>query len=269
MKTLLDTYSKYQKLPISEIMDYNRYNELLMIHSSSVMEGSTLTLDETEILIQEGIAPKGKPLSHSLMIKDHFDALQFVINKSKLINIKMTSDFLKEIGARVMYGTGGVYNSALGNIDSRKGDFRVSASRAAGGSYYVNHSKINPMINDLCNTINQTIDKISSLTDVLSLSSYAHLQLLTIHPFADGNGRSSRLLQNYIMLRKGFPLVIIRKEQKEDYISSIKTSRLKDKPDPFIQFISNEYQHHLEAEIKKYKDMQKGKSRGLTFILNL
>jgi Fic family protein len=107
MKTLLDTYSKYQQLPISEIMDYNRYNELLMIHSSSVMEGSTLTLDETEILIQEGIAPKGKPLSHSLMIKDHFDALQFVIEKSKITNIKVTSDFLKEIGARVMYGTGG------------------------------------------------------------------------------------------------------------------------------------------------------------------
>lgn len=269
MKTILETYSEYQQLPISEIMDYNRYNELLMVHSSSVMEGSTLTLDETEILIQEGITPKGKPLPHALMITDHYKALQFVIKKSKLINIKVTPDFLKEIGARVMYCTGGEYNSVLGNIDSRKGDFRVSASRAAGGSYYVNHSKINAMINELCDIINQTIDKISSLYDVLTLSSYAHLQLLTIHPFADGNGRSSRLLQNYIMLRKGFPLVIIRQELKEEYISAIKMSRLKDKPDPFIQFISNEYQHHLEAEIAKYNDMKKGNSKGITFLLNL
>ena len=152
-------------------MDYNRYNELLMIHSSSVMEGSTLTLDETEILIQEGITPKGKPLPHELMITDHYKALQFVIKKSKLTNIKVTSDFLKEIGARVMYCTGGEYTSVLGNIDSRKGDFRVSASIAAGGSYYVNHSKINVMINELCDIINQTIHKISSLYDVLTLSS--------------------------------------------------------------------------------------------------
>jgi len=269
MKTLEEIYNIYTTLHINETLDYNRYNELMLIHSSSSMEGSTLTLDETELLINEGITPKGKPLAHSMMIQDHFKALRLISEIASSSTLDITPLLLKEIGSKVMYSTGGEYNSVLGNIDSRKGDFRVSASRATGGSYYVHHSKINSMINDLCRNLNESLNNAVKLNDVLTLSSYAHLQLLTIHPFADGNGRSARLLQNLIMLHKGMPMVIQRHESKGDYIHAIKKSRDKGIIEPFVSYITEEMKHHLVIEIKKYEDMKNSDSKGMTFMINL
>jgi len=269
MGTLEEIYSTYTKLHVDEILDYNCYNELMLIHSSSSMEGSTLTLDETEVLINEGITPKGKPLEHSMMIQDHFKALQMVSEMSNDPNLNFTPDLLKKIGSKVMHSTGGEYNSVLGNIDSRRGDFRVSASRAVGGSYYVHHGKIKSMIDDLCQNLNQSIHSAIKLIDVVTLSSYAHLQLLTIHPFADGNGRSARLLQNLIMLHKRMPLVIQRHESKIDYIHAIKESRDKEMIDPFVSYITEEMKYHLTVEIKRYEEMRNGDSKGTTFMINL
>ncbi|ELR70420.1 hypothetical protein C900_03774 [Fulvivirga imtechensis AK7] len=232
------------------------------------MEGSTLTLDETEMLIEENATPKGKPLEHSLMIKDHYEALKYVIEQSKNIN-QISEPIIKKIGALVMHSTGGEYSSALGTVDSRLGDFRLSASRAAGGSYYISHEKILPMMNDLYQNINKSINSILSVDDIMSLSSYAHLQLLSIHPFIDGNGRSARLLQNLILLKHKLPLLIIRHEHKTDYIAAIKQSREKEDVKPFQTFLEKEYIDHIQNEIDRAKAMSKGNSKGISFTINL
>ena len=268
MKALELTYQKYKDLPLQDVLDYDRYNQLLLIHSSSAMEGSTLTLSEAELLINEGITPKGKPLEHSLMVKDHYEALTYVRQMAKKTSLQFSETFLKEIGARVMRSTGSVLNTALGTVDSRAGGFRISSSRATGGSYYVDHSKIPHMIKELCENLNESINKISSISDVLTLSSYAHLQLLTIHPFVDGNGRSARLLQNAIMLKNNKPLIVIRHENKPEYIKAIKKSRAADDLKYFESFISKELENHLNHEIVQYEKMKKGKDTGMSFILN-
>ena len=268
MSILSTLYNQYQSLKLNEIQNYDRYNELLLIHSSSVMEGSTLTLDETEMLIEEDTTPKGKPLEHSLMIKDHYEALKYVIEQSKKIK-HISEPVIKKIGALVMCSTGGAYSSALGTVDSRLGDFRLSASRAAGGSYYVSHDKILPMMDDLYRNVNKSIHEVSSVDDIMTLSSYAHLQLLTIHPFVDGNGRSARLLQNLILLKHNLPLLIIRHENKSDYIAAIKNARAKEDVQPFQKFPEHEYTYHLKLEIDKAQAMKKGKSGGMSFTINL
>ena len=242
MSILSTLYNQYKSLKLNEIQNYDRYNELLLIHSSSVMEGSTLTLDETEMLIEEDTTPKGKPLEHSLMIKDHYEALKYVIEQSKKIK-HISEPVIKKIGAMVM--------------------------RSTGGSYYVSHDKILSMMNDLYQNVNKSINEVSSVDDIMTLSSYAHLQLLTIHPFVDGNGRSARLLQNLILLKHNLPLLIIRHENKSDYIAAIKNARAKEDVQPFQKFPEHEYTYHLKLEIDKAQAMKKGKSGGTSFTVNL
>jgi len=268
MSHLEQILNEYKSLNLGDVQNFDRFNELLLIHSSSAMEGSTLTSEETEMLIEENVTPKGKPLEHSLMIKDHHEALKYIIEQSKDLS-QISESIIKKIASLVMRSTGGEYSSALGTIDSRLGEYRKSASRAAGGSYYVSHEKIESMMADLISMVNASLGKISSIPDIMTLSSYAHLQLLTIHPFVDGNGRSARLLQNLILQMYEMPLLIIRHQQKTDYIEAIKKARAEEDVEPFKNFIVQEYSHHLKLETERAKAMQKGNSKGISFAINL
>lgn len=268
MVDLESILKQYRSLNLGDVQNFDRYSELLLVYSSSAMEGSTLTLNETEMLIEESLTPKGRPLEHSMMIKDHYKALSHIITQSKSID-RISVDTIKKIGSLVMNSTGREYSSPLGTVDSRLGDYRRSASRVDGGSFYVSPEKIEPMMFDLVTNINESINKITSTSDIMTLSSYAHLQLIIIHPFVDGNGRSARLLQNLILQKHKLPLMIIRHEQKSDYISAIKMARNKEDIGYFKNFIENEYSYHLKLEVNRAQAMQKGKVKGLSFTIDL
>jgi Fic family protein len=80
VEKLVEQYEKYK---LSEIIDYDKFNSYAIVHHSSSIEGSTLSEVETRLLLDENLTPKGKPLEHSLMIKDHFAALQFILQEAK------------------------------------------------------------------------------------------------------------------------------------------------------------------------------------------
>ena len=83
MNDILPILEEFQSLHLDEVIDFNKFNQYAIVHHSSVIEGSTLTENETRLLLDEGLTPKGKPLAHSLMVKDHFDALQFTLEAAK------------------------------------------------------------------------------------------------------------------------------------------------------------------------------------------
>jgi Fic family protein len=66
----------YKSLDLHHVIDYDKFKQYAIVHHSSSIEGSTLTENETRLLLDEGITPKGKPLEHSLMVKDHFEAFE-------------------------------------------------------------------------------------------------------------------------------------------------------------------------------------------------
>jgi Fic family protein len=72
------TINQYQQLNLSQTIDYDKFNQYAIVHHSTTIEGSTLTEVETRLLKEEGITPKGKPLLHSLMVQDHYNALLFI-----------------------------------------------------------------------------------------------------------------------------------------------------------------------------------------------
>jgi Fic family protein len=101
---------KYNDLGIAEVIDHDKFNLIAIDHHSTRIEGSTLTEIETQVLINEGRTPNGKPLQESLMVTDHHAALLFTIQNAKAKN-KLSVSLLQQVNALVMKSTGKVYNT--------------------------------------------------------------------------------------------------------------------------------------------------------------
>jgi Fic family protein len=236
------------------------------VHHSTTIEGSTLTEIETQLLLDENLTPKGKPLDHSLMVRDHYHALQFVLaNAAK--KSPVTSELIQQINASVMKDTGINYETVFGQIDSAKGIYRKGSVRA-GSSYFPSYDKVPVMVNKLAEKINVELSKNSAVLDQLNLSFDAHFDLVSIHPFYDGNGRTSRLLMNYIQQLCDLPLGVVFKEDKQDYFEALVKTREREDIGIFRSFMAAQYQKHLSQEIVRYKEslnpLKKGK--GYSFI---
>ena len=107
----------------------------------------------------------------------------------------------------------------------------------------------------------------------LKLSFSAHFDLVSIHPFYDGNGRTSRLLMNYIQACHGLPLAIVFKEDKADYYVALQETRKQEDMQVFYAFMFGQYRKHLEQEIASYTQVmshkaepKKGKGSGYSLF---
>lgn len=244
---------KFNSLHLSKNIDFDKFNEYAITHHSTTIEGGTLTETETRLLLDEGITPKGKPLTHSLMVVDHYNALLFAIQSAKE-NKAITPEFIQQINAKVMHQSGSVYQTVFGELDSSKGVFR-KGNMSAGNSYFVNSDKVPRLVEDFCNKIKKA-DK-QNLLDQINLSFDAHFDLVTIHPFYGGNGRTSRLLMNYLQLLFQLPMSIVFKEDKAEYFESLVKTRKKEDKGIFREFMFLEYSKYLELEIEKFEKMER------------
>ncbi len=258
---LIDNYSR---LDLSKNLDYDKFNEYTIIHHSSSIEGSTLTEIETRLLLDEGLTPKGKPLEHSLMTKDHFRALQFILKKTEE-NTGIDASFIQSINGHVMENTGKIYETALGRVDGSKGEFR-KGNVSAGDTYFVNYDKVKDLTSELVKKINAGLAEKKTRSLQLNLSFDAHFDLLTIHPFYDGNGRTSRLLMNYIQKIFSLPPSIVFKEDKAEYFKALTETRSEENIEIFRSFMVNQYKKYLHLEIEKYNQM-KNQDRGSGYSL--
>lgn len=248
--TLLETIQEYKNIGISDIVDYEKFNNYTITAHSTQIEGSTLTLDDATLLLNEGLTPKGKPFIHSQMVTDHHEALLF-IKEQAVKKRKISPQFIQEINAHVMHSTGTSYNTALGSIDSRKGEYR-KGSVYAGQRYFVNYQKVPFLVEKLCTTINKQLDRNLTDDDKINLSFYAHFELVSIHPFYDGNGRTSRLMMNYLQELFGLPMSVVFKEDKLEYIQSLEKTREENNIQYFYDFMRSQYHKFLKQEIDRY-----------------
>jgi Fic family protein len=250
---------KFNSLNLLDVLDFEKFNQYAITHHSTTIEGSTLTEVETRLLLDEGITPAGKPLLHSLMVQDHFKALQFIITEAK-VKRKLSSDFICELNAQVMKNTGSIYNTIFGEIDATKGMFR-KGNVSAGNSYFVNYDKVEKLVAELSSKINNKIENKNSIEDKLHLSFDAHFELVSIHPFYDGNGRTSRLLMNFLQVFFNLPLAIVFKEDKANYFEALQNTRKTDDINIFRGFMYTQYEKYLNIEIEKYEQGIKGKGK--------
>lgn len=262
---LLKLISEYKNLNLSKIIDFDKFNMYTIVHHSTTIEGSTLTEIETQLLLDENLTPKGKPLDHSLMVRDHYNALKFILDAADKRH-PVTPEFIQQINAMVMKSTGVTYETVFGQIDSAKGVFRKGSVRA-GNTYFPSYDKVPDMINKLVSQINTDSSKAASPIDNLNLSFDAHFGLVSIHPFYDGNGRTSRLLMNYIQQLSNLPLGVVFKEDKQDYFEALVKTRAQEDINIFRAFMAEQYEKHLTLEINRYKEtLPPKRGKGYSFI---
>lgn len=250
---------KFNQLHITEAVDYELMNEIFISHHSTAIEGSSLTEEESRLLIIDGITAKGKPLYDHNMVKDHFDALKFVVDTAHQKK-KLTPKFIQEISAHVMRSTGGVINATAGSYDSSKGDWRKSAVHV-GARYFTNYLKIEREVTALCDELDKRLDAVNTPYDIYQLAFDAHFYLVSIHPFADGNGRVSRLLMNYILAYHNMPLATIFTEDKQEYYEALENARQGEDIDltPIREFLFSQQEKYFRNEIAKFEEGENGK----------
>lgn len=256
---LLSVLKEYSELGIAEQIDYQKFYLYSIITHSTAIEGSTVTEIENQLLFDEGITAKGRSLQEQMMNLD----LKAAYEQSMLFargHEDFSVDMLKALSAIVMKSTGSVYYTIQGSFDSSKGDLRLLGVTAGiGGQSYMNYKKVPEKLNEFCIGLNEKRHKLIETDDIISkyiLSFDAHYQLVTIHPWADGNGRMSRLVMNILQYEFGLVPVKIVKENKADYIQALIASREQESLEPFRNFMLEEHVRNLSKEIEEFKESQ-------------
>jgi len=249
---ILEILAKYKTLAVETAVDYEKFNHVTLVHHSTAIEGSTLTEVETALLLTEGLTPAGKQLTFSLMAKDHLTALEFVLDEATKKS-PVTVPLIQRIASLVLKHTGSVYRTPLGEVDASKGDFR-RGSVHVGSSRFPNHEKVPGLMADLVKSLQGRMTNKLEVLKQLELSFNAHLQLVSIHPFYDGNGRTSRLLMNYIQRFYGLPLAIIPVEKRADYFQALIDAREQNDTTVFSKFMAQMYSRQLLKEIEQFDD---------------
>ena len=212
---------------IEDQVDYQKFYLYPIVTHSTAIEGSTVTEIENQFLFDEGIAAKGRSLTEQMMNVDLKDAYLHAF-KIASENPTYSPQLLQQLSALVMRRTGSEYSTVAGQFDSSKDEFRLcNVSAGIGGRSYLAYNKVPHAVEDFCKWLSNEIANIDK-TDIATcyrLSFEAHFRLVTIHPWVDGNGHTTRLVMNMIQRQLGLVQSIVRREDKGEYIQSLVDSR--------------------------------------------
>ena len=247
--------ARFNELGIAKQIGYEKFYLYGIITHSTAIEGSTLTEVENQLMFDEGVAPAGKAVMEQMMNLDLRDAY---IKWLKWAQGTMcfTPELLCQLSASVMRRTGTVYHTALGDFDASLGEFRkVNVQAGVGGRSYMAFQKVPDKINAFCQWLNAqmaSVDK-NEPSDIYRLSFEAHFRLVTIHPWADGNGRSTRLLMNILQHHFSVPMSKVAKHRKAEYIQALVDARQEENVAIFIDKMMSMLCDDLEEQIRNYE----------------
>lgn len=252
--TIRPIYEKYKQLGIDQQIDYAKFYLYSIITHSTAIEGSTVTEVENRLLFDEGIGAQ-KPLIEQMMNLDLKAAYE-----QSIVYAREHTDYSVELlcglSALVMKNTGSEYNTMLGNFSAAKGELRLlNVSAGIGGRSYLSYQKVPSRLQEFCQWLNKERKSlnISDIEAIYDLSFEAHYRLVNIHPWADGNGRMSRLVMNMIQYEYAVVPSIMKKEKRKQYISSLEQSEETENSKKFKTFMLQHHCDNLLKQIEEYK----------------
>lgn len=249
---------RYKHLGIDSQIDYERFYLYSIITHSTAIEGSTVTEIENQLLFDQGITAKGKTLMEQMMNVDLKRAYEESISLAEN-HTDITIDILKSLSHLVMQNTGTTYKTALGDFSSANGDLRiVNVTAGVGGRSYLSYQKVPSKLQDFCDWLNNRRKSPMSMAERYDLSFEAHYRLVTIHPWADGNGRMARLIMNYIQFEFGLIPTKVLKEDKGDYINALIAAQESEDSAIFLEFMTGEMIKILSSEIDLFLESISG-----------
>ncbi len=216
-KHRLDQYRPLKKDLVEKLLEDIR---LRHTYHSNAIEGNTLTLQETKIVLEEGLTVRGKPLKDHIEAKNDAEAFDLMVNLVRRKE-KITQETIQRLHETLMKGLiekPGIY---------RRENIRITGSPISPPSY----TKIIKLMDEYIKNIEE-ID-----IHPIKKAAYVHYEFVRIHPFIDGNGRLARLLTNLYLMQQGYPPIILRREDRKKYYDTLRKADQGDLS-PFTNFIA-------------------------------
>jgi len=234
---ILEKKIKYEqnksKIDAVTLSSYEKDFELRFTHNSTAIEGNTLTLMETKVVLEDGVSIGGKELREIYEVINHKKAYGYV-KKCISENKPLTENIVKDLHAILTENiiVGGIYRSQEVSISG------AGFTPPAGNEMYM---QIKGFYEDI---------KSKSDLNPIELAAWTHAEFVRIHPFIDGNGRTSRLLMNYQLMLQGFLPVSIDKEKRLDYYNALEQYAVNGDLKPFADFIAELEEKQLDEYIR-------------------
>lgn len=232
-KKLKYEQNKHKISPIT-LSSYEKDFELTFTHNSTAIEGNTLTLMETKVVLEDGVAIGGKELREIYEVINHKKAYGYVkkcISEKKPIYENIVKDLHAILTENIIVG--GIY---------RNEEVRISGAGFTPPAGHEMYMQIKNFYKEL---------KIREKElNAIELAAWTHAEFVRIHPFVDGNGRTSRLLMNYQLLINGYLPVSVAKENRLDYYNALEQYAVNGDLSAFADFIAELEEVQLDEYLK-------------------
>lgn len=226
----------FRPLPYELVKNLDEWFKIELTYTSNAIEGNTLTRAETALVVEKGLTVQGKSLREHSEATNHAEALEYI---KTLVNKKrqdITENDILEINRLI-----------LSKIEEYSaGRYRTQHARLIGSQTILpNPNKIPQLMQEFILWLRS-----DSPDHIIKISADAHFKLVSIHPFSDGNGRTSRLLMNLILMQEGYPPAIIRKEDRLAYINSLEKGQLTGEIEDFYNLIEEAVGRSLDIYLE-------------------
>lgn len=223
------------------------YNEILFSAHSCAIEGNSFTVDDARILREQGMAmvPVGRSLLECTEMADHFRAFDYLVSR---LDGPFDESLLKEINRLVTEHT--LSYRAQGTV---AGEY-TTEDMAAGDTVFGDHETLIAQVPHLMESTQKALD--AGLHPMVVAAKW-HGYYEYLHPFRDGNGRTGRLLSNFILLRAEHPLLIIRLEDRSAYISALKQIRSEGTDEHLVAFFFKTAITRMKEEMAQKRKLSK------------
>jgi Fic family protein len=211
-----------------------------MTYNSNAIEGNSLSLSETKLVLEEGITIGGKSLKEHLEATNHGKAIGFV--ETLVGKARMGEQDVLNIHAII-----------LDRIDPQNaGFYRRAAVRISGTDYSPpNAAKVPMLMQEVYFMLN------TKGGEPIEMAAMIHQKFVDIHPFIDGNGRTARLLLNLYLMRNGYPPVIMLRAERKKYIRTIMKARMENDITSFSNFVAKAVERSLDIYLDAFGTEQK------------
>lgn len=222
------------KLSPDTLRHIRQYFRLKDIYNSNAIEGNALDIGETRQVVELGLTIAGKPLRDQAEAKNLGAALDFLEDLAKSTNDPITLHDVRQIHLLILRGID----------DDNAGGFRRQDVVISGSDYKPpSHMDVEHEVSELMQWLGPV--SASGQFDAIVTAAAAHAWFAQIHPFIDGNGRTARILMNLVLMRAGYPIAIVTREDRSRYIDALEQSQIGDLT-PFVKLISECVSETLE-----------------------
>jgi excisionase family DNA binding protein len=208
-----------------------------LAYNSNAIEGNTLTLRETKLVIEEGMTIGGKPLREHLEAANHQKAFEFL--ESVMKGRATEEQTIKNIHRLILSGID----------DENAGKYRELNVRILGAvKSPPRYEKVPALMEKFVEEVNRNPGRLNAM----EMAAFIHYKFVEIHPFADGNGRTARLLMNLFLMRHGYPVTMVLKVDRKKYYDCLRKADQEDLA-PFFNFIGRCVERSLDLYLDAFR----------------